>query len=710
MSYNVRPFQDSTCTGRMSRSDSNSTASKNASSGAEVYELIIDLCKDEIQIMLENMIETAKSFAEWTLSDTDSTHLAQQLFDKKRIIKSSFAFQLEKGFSDFKSIRKTRLHENDSTDWKALGLVGANSATEVEELETIIGDFSQLYGDFYQTLIQRLQFCLNRTRVEIDENPMHVKRLCESFQNSIDSLNLETKYNLALYRLFASTTLVNLGPIYRKMERCLLDHNILPQLKPARFSLRSCTNLSESMPPKSMPVSDDLKLILLLQKFKEKSRDTTMKYQNLFPELKEELLKQEYSDFDQPLEQLGLQFKIIFNDEDLPSNIKAQLARLQVYFFISAIRENGFLNRSSHPARRLLDTVVMSEVEFATTDKAQFSGHDVLKDGIDKITGYQTVNSESYQELLTQYKSQLETANKENDKNRQEAEPEDPAKTYRIVESVLEGIVEPLRAQKKSLHIFEEVWSPLMLEVALTQGFKSPAWQKVVAIVKTHVWALIPKTTKKEQTKLLAALPQIARSLKGVMKNLKFTAREQKLLLENLTSEHDDVLEKTDFNIGQATQQQSHKKVTAKKRILESLQVSANIEEPDQKELINDIDDFFSMMETDQNRKTSSKPSPEGSSSTTKVNKKSTSSEAEKMQVGDWIECKKENKTIMAKLTWKADDFSLFIFIDQNGQRVSEIDGATLNKELKSGEKSLIKAQSPGSKRNQSSVLHTLGS
>jgi hypothetical protein len=116
------------------------------------------------------------------------------------------------------------------------------------------------------------------------------------------------------------------------------------------------------------------------------------------------------------------------------------------------------------------------------------------------------------------------------------------------------------------------------------------------------------------------------------------------------------------------------------------------------------------MMETDQNRKTSSKPSPETSSSTTKINKKGTSSEAEKMQVGDWIECKMDNKTILTKLAWKADDFSLFIFVDQNGQRVSEIDGVTLNEELKSGEKSLIKAQSPGSKRNQSSVLQTLGS
>lgn len=694
----------------MSQSDKKSAVSENTRSGIEVYELIIDLCKDEMQAMLENMTESAKSFTDWTLPEPDSTRLSRQLADSKRIIKSSFAFQLEKDFADFKSIRKTRLHENDSTDWKLLGLVGADSSTEVEKLETIIGDFSRLYGNFYKTLIQRLQFCVSRTQAKIDENPMHVKRLCESFQNSIDSLNLESKYNLALYHLFASTILSNLGPIYRKIECSLLDHNILPKLKPARFSLRSCIDLSESLPPKSMPFSNDLKLILLLQKFKEQSRTTTKKYRDLFPELKEELLKQNFSDFDQPLEQLGLQFKMIFNDEDLPSNIKAQIARLQVYIFISAIREEGFLNRSSHPARRLLDTVVMSEVEFETTGKAHLSGHDVLKEGIDKFTEMQTIDSGSYQDLLAWYKAHIDAVPDQQGKQQAKAEPLDPSKINGIVESILDGIVEPLKTQKKSLHIFEEVWSPLMLEVALTHGFKSAAWQKVVAIVKTHAWALIPKTTQKEHRKLLDTLPRVAKSLKRVMQNLKFTAQEQKLLLEDINSEHDDVLEKTSFNIGKASQKQDSKKTAAKNRILDSLQVSNDIEALDQKELINDIDDFFSMMEADKSRKTSRKSDPKISDPAAKIDPPAKTSAADKLQPGDWIEWKQGNRTIMAKLTWKAEDHSLFIFIDRDGKRVCEIDGATLDSEFESGLKSIIDPNASTSKRKQASVLRFLGS
>ena len=701
----------------MSQFNNNPGASESASSGIEVYELVIDLCMDEMQIMLTNMAKVASSFTEWKLSDTDSTHLAKQLTDRKRIIQAAFAFQLEKGFFNFQTTGKALSPIKGSDSQKILQLVGVNSSTEVEELESTLQKLEQLYKNFYQSLIERLQSCVNLNKAKVDENPMHLKFLCEAFQNSIDILDLESKYKLALYRLYLSTTLANLAPIYRKMERSLLDHNILPELKPARFSLRSCTDLSESLPPKSLPDSEYLKLIVLLQKFKEKSRDTTTKYENLFPELKETLLKQQITDFDQPLEQLGLQFKIIFNDEELPSDIKAQLARLQVYFFISAIHEDGFLTRSSHPARRLIDTVVMSEVEYATTDKSHLSGHDVLKDGIDKMVNLQTVNSDSYQDLLTQYKSRLEKTVKEYNKNPYQSGPDDSSKINQLVETMLESMVEPLRAQKKSLKVFEEVWSPLMLEVALTQGLNSPAWHKVVTIIKTHVWALIPKSTEKDRAKMLATLPQIAKSLKGVMKNLKFTDREQKLLLEDLNSEHDDVLEKTSYNIGQATQEL--KIISTKNRVLESLSRSSKAAGANQKELIKDIDDLFSMIKPDKKLKTSSKPSPSDSKTrptaqaakpAVKIREKRNLSPAERIRIGDWVECNQGNKTIMAKLTWKADDCSLHIFVDRNGKRVSEVDLATLNSELKSGQKVLINVDSSGLKRNQSSFLRPLGS
>lgn len=714
----------------MSQSDNNPTASKDTFSGTEVYELIIDLCKQEMQILLAKMFESAPSFTEWTLTVSDSTYLAKQLTARKRIIQSSFAFQLEKGFSDYQSTGKTLSRKKDSDHPKILDLIGVNSSAAVDDLETSLQKLAHLYENFYQTLTQRLQFCLghkkSQPKVPIDENPVHLNFLCEAFQNSIDNLNLETKYHLALYRLFTNTTLTNLAPLYRKIENQLLDHDILPELKPARFSLRDCTNLSESQPPKSMLDSVDLKLVMLLQKFKERTRGTSEKHQNLFPELKEELNEQGYSDYDQQLNQLSQQFGIIFNDEDLPSVIKSQIARLQVFIFISAIREDGLLNRSSHPARRLIDTVVMSEVEIATSGQSEQSGHHVLKDGIDQFINYQTITSESYQDLLTLYKSRPDTTVKQDVNNEQEPTPEDPSKISSLVESILASIVEPLKAHKKSLQIFEEVWSPLMLEVALTQGFNSPAWQKVVAVVKTHVWALIPKSTEKEQSKLMAALPKVIQSLTGVMKNLKFTAKEQKLLLDSLNSEHDDVLEQTMFNIGQATQEL--KIITAKSRILKSLEEPNKDEEPKQKDLIGKIDDFFSMLKADKNpksiRKPSGKPASSKPSTQTPVSEPSTetpdstpnsrekisASSAENMQVGEWVECKQGSKTITAKLIWKADDLSLFIFVDQEGNRISEVDAATLDRELESGQKVLIKAESPGSKRNQSSFLRSLDS
>ncbi|TDJ30097.1 MAG: DUF1631 family protein [Gammaproteobacteria bacterium] len=105
-----------------------------------------------------------------------------------------------------------------------------------------------------------------------------------------------------------------------------------------------------------------------------------------------------------------------------------------------------------------------------------------------------------------------------------------------------------------------------------------------------------------------------------------------------------------------------------------------------------------------------SEPSTEIPDSALHSSEKNAASPAENMQVGEWVECKQGSKTITAKLIWKADDLSLFIFVDREGNRISEVDAATLDRELETGQKTLIKAESPGSIRNQSSFLRSLGS
>jgi hypothetical protein len=60
--------------------------------------------------------------------------------------------------------------------------------------------------------------------------PVHVKRLCEAFQCSLDALNLDSQFQIALYRLFSHFVIDNLGLTYEKIDQCLLSNNIQPDL------------------------------------------------------------------------------------------------------------------------------------------------------------------------------------------------------------------------------------------------------------------------------------------------------------------------------------------------------------------------------------------------------------------------------------------------------------------------------------------------
>ena len=74
---------------------------------------------------------------------------------------------------------------------------------------------------------------------------------------------------------------------------------------------------------------------------------------NLFPELKQRFTNFELNEYDEQIEQLNQIFKLIFEDEDLPSPVKQQLARLQIYVFITAVQEDGFSAPLQQPGATL---------------------------------------------------------------------------------------------------------------------------------------------------------------------------------------------------------------------------------------------------------------------------------------------------------------------------------------------------------------------
>ncbi|TNF88570.1 MAG: DUF1631 family protein, partial [Gammaproteobacteria bacterium] len=611
------------------------------------------------------MIESAEDYHSWSLSDEDGARVVKLIRHKQRIICSSFTFQLNRHFSEFKSNHSSPAQENGSRDWQSLGIPGANANVEIEELKNIASRYGEAFKEFDRTILKRLQACIKKSRASIYENPLQVKKLCESFQYAIDSLNLEVSFKIALYHLFADRFIEALGPFYRRIDCLMLDQGMLPDIPPARIHLRSIEGLSESEGPQALRPGKEVTLLMLLQAFKEKSRQPSGSYKNLFPELKQRFQRHGIGEYDDQIEQLNLIFKLIFEDEDLPSQIKQQLARLQIYVFITAIQEDGFLRRSSNPARRLLDAIISSEVEIAKRGHSEFSGIRYIREQIDAMASREFITVDSYAEMLEGYKHFV----RENEAAvRKTRRIEATNKIMPLVKSRLNEIIQPLKIQGTPLILFQKVWLPLLVQIGLTQGMDSDTWHKTIEMVKKQVWSLIPKATEAEQDELRKALPQVAHSLHRAMRSLRLAESLQQSLRDYLKLEQQNVLEETARNI-----------IEAKRRTRSLGEQSFNT--------MDDTTEFDEMMQTGvfqvptellEEINSGKKEEPK------KIN------QAEALNTGEWVNMQKDGEKLLAKLAWKAEDSSLFIFVDRDGTRICEIDVNELVEMFESGDVSLM--------------------
>ena len=651
-------------------------------SGQDVYTEISSLGKKLTNEMLVRMIESAADYHSWSLSDEDGARVIKLIRHKQRIICSSFTFQLNKYFTEFKSNRDSQDSENSARDWQSLGIPSANANVEINELQSIASRYGDAFREFDRAIVKRLQACIKRSRASIYDNPLQVKRLCESFQYAIDSLNLEVNYKIALYHLFADRFIEALGPFYRRIDGLMLERGILPDIPPARIHLRSIDGLSESDGPESLQPGKSISLLMLLQGFKEKSRQPSSSHKNLFPELKDRFARQGINEFDDQIEQLNLIFKLIFEDEDLPSPIKQQLARLQIYVFITATQEDGFLRRSSNPARRLLDGIISSEVEIARNGNSEFSGIHYIREQIDAMARREFITVDSYAEMLDGYKVFV----KENEASiRKTRRLEATKKIMPLVKTRLNEIIQPLKIQGTPLILFEKVWLPLLVQIGLSQGMDSDTWHKTIEMVKKQVWSLIPKSTAEEQEELKAAFPHVAHSLHRAMRSLKLAESLQQSLRDYLKLEQQNVLGETTHNVIEA------------KRRTRSLGAQSF-------DNLDDTTEFDAMMQTgvfqvptDMLEAMNAGKQKESK----KIN------QVEKLNTGDWINLKKGSESQPIKLAWKAEDSSLFIFVDRDGTRVSEVDANQLAEMFESGEVSLMDS-AIDSEKTQFSFMKTL--
>ena len=717
----------------------------------DIYERAQKLTTQGIDQLLKSFFSELSKAKFHHLSSRDSERLIAQVKRKQDIIHSSLLFQIKANFADFKASRQFRFQQSSSVGEQILGLVGTNQYTESEELESIVAFFQDKYSKYYIAIAKQLALCIDRPDVDAIDNPLHIKHLCLSFQSAIDTLSLVIAQKVALYKAFSHLVVEQIEPLYISLEEHFSEHKATVNLNPVAIEELfkeepdKDETITELVPNHSVAISHIPVLIGIFQRFKDKSNHRDDVFSDLLPDLKNTLVQKGINEFDSLIDKLSMFFDIIFSDEDLPVRIKQQLARLQIFIFMSEIQQSGFLVKSSHPARRLIDTIIQTEVDFEKNDQFNRSGWQFLRAEIDKISSNPFIETDYFAYLCLLYLehtsdssasessfgsdlSATATSDSLNLKQEQ-AEPEKYESTvkysivdivletdkpviesikidniYAVVQSIVNDIALPLRMLGKSLILFDEVWFPLLLKVARKQSFKAPAWHKIVTIAKTQAWVLIPKNNQDDLDKLNSTLPNIEKSLMQSMQSLSIPGGQQASLLEFLEQEQQDIVRQSIANIREASQREvhsseKHSPAQTEHQDLANVKIDRNAET---------IDEFSNLMEN--GRFDNSEDMLEALEFDNRVIPEIDipAISSENIHKGDWIELKKDEAVILAKLTWKDKNGDQYIFVDREGQRVCEISGIDLDRELKEGNISLISSVPVRSQRPAFSIIQTI--
>ncbi|MCZ6723604.1 MAG: DUF1631 family protein [Gammaproteobacteria bacterium] len=191
------------------------------------------------------------------------------------------------------------------------------------------------------------------------------------------------------------------------------------------------------------------------------------------------------------------------------------------------------------------------------------------------------------------------------------------------------------------------------------------------------------------------------------MHSLKLSAHLQNSLDEYLKLEQKEVIQQGENNIELARAGREEKPVE-KTTPVETPAIAPPASSKEK--MIDEIDDFSSMMKTGIYQLTDEMREALNPEVNEEIIEKPVESVADKIKLGDWIEVKQDNSSELAKLTWRSEDNSLFIFVDRSGNRVREIDGTMLNYEIETGTITLVGSTAISAEKSQLSTRNVFHS
>ncbi|WP_296753266.1 DUF1631 domain-containing protein [Thiobacillus sp.] len=254
----------------------------------------------------------------------------------------------------------------------------------------------------------RIAHLLGRTDLSENDNPLGPRALCEALLDGIASMQPEQDTRIVLLNQFDLVLTTELAHIYQSINRFLIDHGILPDLKVGAknrtqntaAAATGTTSASASPATQGQTGGDMFRLFeqlaggsghvsagaggyggapaafagfnLLDSLGQLQSGAMTLPdggrfelplleaatVHNVLRSLQQSPVMQAASPLDAVLvDAVAMLFDVVFDEVSIPDRLKAQIARLQIPVLKAAMLDRNFFSQPNHPVRRMLDAI-----------------------------------------------------------------------------------------------------------------------------------------------------------------------------------------------------------------------------------------------------------------------------------------------------------------------------------------------------------------
>ena len=251
------------------------------------------------------------------------------------------------------------------------------------------------------------------------------------------------------------------------------------------------------------------------------------------------------------IEIVGMMFDHMLRDQQVPSEIKALLSRLQFPVLKAALMDAAFFASNSHPARRLIDRVANASAGWEPYGEE----NERFRDEVDRVVREVLIQFDRditvFERLLSEFDAFL------GEIRPRETDP--VARAKRALEEAEKREILTINTTIQVRRAFEKVelepylrefllgaWVQVLVAATVRDNEVKGFSKSFREVIHEIVWSVQPKATAEERKRLVALIPTMTRILRDGLGLIRMPQREQEEFLQQLMGSHAMAVKPTD--------------------------------------------------------------------------------------------------------------------------------------------------------------------